>query len=462
MKTLLPPRDSGATRPSTTAVSGPRAAENEAHRIGAREGTPLPRRGGPVDGSSSSSRPAALGPGQPLSEHVRRHFERRFHRDFTDVRVHTDVHATVQADLLAAQAFTVGRHIAFSEGAYQPGTLAGRQLIAHELVHTVQQADGYVNPGTVQRQPKPESESDEQRVARQAQEWVPLLALQLANIDKWGYRGAVVTVENTSREVIAGFKALGDGGPRPPGTVPVSKESAAQRWFKPNLSLIALSGKGKWRLDFVRDERGILSLARIGTAAARPKKPAKDAPPRQGDAPVQQGSQGTDEADAIIADIQRTRRQLLNTAAELIEEQNPTRPENLVWSVGPLAIGRLARLRKLRRLGGVAAVIGRRGADVFGKVEFKGLKRSRPLGDLTHTEVFEAFRKTTYRPSSHAVKRMRDPRIKSFGIHTLDDVKKLLNEGVIAESRGLASIQRGGVEAIVNVETGVIVTISPI
>ncbi|MEP6862828.1 MAG: DUF4157 domain-containing protein [Deltaproteobacteria bacterium] len=42
---------------------------------------------------------------------------------------------------LGARAFTVGNDIYFNRGEYTPGTPAGRRLIAHELVHTVQQAD---------------------------------------------------------------------------------------------------------------------------------------------------------------------------------------------------------------------------------------------------------------------------------------------------------------------------------
>jgi hypothetical protein len=46
-----------------------------------------------------------------------------------------------------AQAYTQGQDIHFAPGAYQPGNDTGRQLIAHELTHVVQQ--GAIGPNTV-------------------------------------------------------------------------------------------------------------------------------------------------------------------------------------------------------------------------------------------------------------------------------------------------------------------------
>src|SRR5206468_495604 len=38
-----------------------------------------------------------------------------------------------------ALAYTVGPHIAFAAGRYAPASHVGRRLIAHELIHTIQQ-----------------------------------------------------------------------------------------------------------------------------------------------------------------------------------------------------------------------------------------------------------------------------------------------------------------------------------
>lgn len=80
--------------------------------------------------------------GTPLGAEVRSFMEPRFGRDFSGVRVHTDAAAATSAAAVHARAYTVGSNIAFATGAYSPGTAAGRRLLAHELVHTVQQGGG--------------------------------------------------------------------------------------------------------------------------------------------------------------------------------------------------------------------------------------------------------------------------------------------------------------------------------
>ena len=78
-------------------------------------------------------------PGQPLDAATRSFMEPRFGRDFSGVRAHTDSEAAKSAGAVNALAYTVGRHVVFAEGQYAPVTEAGRRLIAHELVHTIQQ-----------------------------------------------------------------------------------------------------------------------------------------------------------------------------------------------------------------------------------------------------------------------------------------------------------------------------------
>lgn len=80
------------------------------------------------------------GPGQPLSGPARRFFEPRFGRDLSQVRVHTDPTAAEASRVLNARAFAVGRHVFFGAGEYRPENSGGRRLIAHELAHTLQQA----------------------------------------------------------------------------------------------------------------------------------------------------------------------------------------------------------------------------------------------------------------------------------------------------------------------------------
>ncbi len=80
-----------------------------------------------------------LGDGLPLSSGVRSRMESAFGMSFAHVRTHTDSNASSISNQVNAKAFTVGNHVAFNSGEYQPGTPMGDALIAHELAHTVQQ-----------------------------------------------------------------------------------------------------------------------------------------------------------------------------------------------------------------------------------------------------------------------------------------------------------------------------------
>jgi hypothetical protein len=74
-----------------------------------------------------------------------------FGQNFAGVQVHADARSAELAKGLDAEAFAVGQHIAFGAGQYQPGSLIGDALIAHELAHVVQQ-QGAANAATsVQR-----------------------------------------------------------------------------------------------------------------------------------------------------------------------------------------------------------------------------------------------------------------------------------------------------------------------
>lgn len=78
-------------------------------------------------------------PGRPLEPEVRSSMEERFGHDFGRVRVHADAKAAESAQAVGALAYTVGSHVAFAAGRYSPASREGRRLLAHELVHTVQQ-----------------------------------------------------------------------------------------------------------------------------------------------------------------------------------------------------------------------------------------------------------------------------------------------------------------------------------
>jgi hypothetical protein len=73
---------------------------------------------------------------------VRAQVEQVTGADLSDVRVHTGAPSQETAAALSAKAFTVGQNIFFASGQYQPSTGPGAELLAHELVHTVQQGAG--------------------------------------------------------------------------------------------------------------------------------------------------------------------------------------------------------------------------------------------------------------------------------------------------------------------------------
>jgi Domain of unknown function (DUF4157) len=129
--------------------------------------------GGPIQRATAAAAPAAapssvmlpsgVGAGAPLPSGVRSYMEPRFGAGFSNVRVHTGEHAAQMSQQLGAHAFTVGEHVFFGRDQFRPDTDSGRELIAHELTHTVQQgaavqrsADPNASPLTVSERSAPQ------------------------------------------------------------------------------------------------------------------------------------------------------------------------------------------------------------------------------------------------------------------------------------------------------------------
>jgi len=85
-------------------------------------------------------------PGQPLDTETRAFMEPRFGHDFSRVRVHTDARAAESARAVNALAYTLGQDVVFGMAQYRPRTGEGLRLLAHELVHVVQQSGTSVSP----------------------------------------------------------------------------------------------------------------------------------------------------------------------------------------------------------------------------------------------------------------------------------------------------------------------------
>jgi hypothetical protein len=97
---------------------------------------------------------AIRGGGDPLPASARAFFEPRFGHDFSQVRVHADGRAAAAARAVNALAYTIGHDVVFGAGQYAPDAAVGRQLLAHELTHVVQQTPSSIREASmIQRAP---------------------------------------------------------------------------------------------------------------------------------------------------------------------------------------------------------------------------------------------------------------------------------------------------------------------
>jgi len=104
-----------------------------------RDGDPSYRNGGALDTSLETSIRQAKSGGQAMQRSVMHQMESGFGTTFRGVRIHTDATADRLARSVQAKAFTTGKDIFFKQGEYNPRSSAGKELLAHELTHTVQQ-----------------------------------------------------------------------------------------------------------------------------------------------------------------------------------------------------------------------------------------------------------------------------------------------------------------------------------
>ncbi len=96
--------------------------------------------GGGIEETIQSER----GSGQAIPDQTRNFLENGFGQDFSGVHIHADKQADTLNRSLSARAFTVGSDIFFRSGEYDPGSHAGKELLAHELTHVVQQGGSKV------------------------------------------------------------------------------------------------------------------------------------------------------------------------------------------------------------------------------------------------------------------------------------------------------------------------------
>jgi hypothetical protein len=154
-----PPKVVEEPAPQAPAAASPAPGERKPDEpvLAAKPATPgvLP----PVSAPTARTIQSALGGGQPLSPSDRGFFESRLGRDLGGVRVHDDPSAHRAARDVQARALTYGQDIFFASGRHQPGTGAGRELMAHELAHTIQQRPGAKLERKLQRAPDPQPQT---------------------------------------------------------------------------------------------------------------------------------------------------------------------------------------------------------------------------------------------------------------------------------------------------------------
>jgi hypothetical protein len=109
---------------------------------------------------------SARGGGQSMDHGTRGKMETSFGADFGGVRIHTDTRADTLSQSLSARAFTTGKDVFFRQGEYNPGTTSGRELLAHELTHVVQQNSDAVRTKLTVSDPGDAHEIEADQMAR--------------------------------------------------------------------------------------------------------------------------------------------------------------------------------------------------------------------------------------------------------------------------------------------------------
>jgi hypothetical protein len=158
------------------AAPSPHAVNNALPRIGRAAGQPA----GQAGEAPASISHVLAGPGRPLEPALQQAMEWRFAHDFSRVRLHTGAAAAQSAQEVNAHAYAAGSNIVFGMGKFAPATHDGRRLIAHELVHVLQQQT--MQHATVMRQPANQPAPPQPTQGFETD----VAVLDRANMEAWG------------------------------------------------------------------------------------------------------------------------------------------------------------------------------------------------------------------------------------------------------------------------------------
>jgi hypothetical protein len=196
-------------------------------------------------------------PGRPLDSGARSFMEPRFGRDFSSVRVHTDPQAAESARAVDAHAYTVGQHVVFDSGKYDPHTGSGQKLLAHELAHTVQQRDVGQPPSVMPLRETPEynhleneAESIAQSVMHRGVAPTPPTVSRpvLSRVTKSG-------TSTTPPTPVAGASATNQPPAAPANsattaaTPPVSAQASGRQWQQATTPALKQAGVKAWAVQ---------------------------------------------------------------------------------------------------------------------------------------------------------------------------------------------------------------------
>ncbi|SEL99537.1 protein of unknown function [Haloferax larsenii] len=143
------PADHIVTReqPSTPSRDTGMDPQERENALSVRRSTVAAYQDGPAGETATpeSVRNVISSPGQSLDTSIQRAMEERMGDSLGDVRIHTGPQAAKACEDINARAFTVGNHIAFNRGEYDPSSAEGQHVLAHELAHVRQQTGGAVS-----------------------------------------------------------------------------------------------------------------------------------------------------------------------------------------------------------------------------------------------------------------------------------------------------------------------------
>lgn len=115
-------------------------------------------------GNIESGLQSSKGGGHTLPDATRLQMESSFGADFSKVRIHENSSAVQMSKDISAQAFTHGSDIYFNSGKYDTSSNSGKNLLAHELTHVVQQGAAFGK--SIQRIPDNTSKCDKNAVPK--------------------------------------------------------------------------------------------------------------------------------------------------------------------------------------------------------------------------------------------------------------------------------------------------------